>query len=140
MLLVRARPGPLFRICHEPGFYGVPFDIHANTFFFSRISCPMIERFVLPERFACSSQNPVCASRCDAFNSTRNPSHCDSWLKQNMDVVRHDHIRAQNILVKFVLTSAQSAHNGICNRRILQPKRTEPCAIQMPIEIDKLLP
>ncbi len=137
---MRAGPRPIFGSYRQPGLDGIPFDIYTNAFFFCGISHPVIERFVLPEWFAGPAENPVCIPRGYTFNSTRNVRKFDARREQHVNVVRHDYVGMQNVLVEFVLTSSQSCYDRIRDCWDLQPDRAESRTVQVSIEIGKLLP
>src|SRR5205823_5838859 len=59
---------------------------------------PVVEGFILPERFAHTPEDGIGISRRDAFDAGGNPSQRDQRLQKHVDVIRYHNVRVQPVM------------------------------------------
>src|SRR5580700_1315055 len=111
-------------------FHRIPFDVVLKTVEFALIANPVIEGFVLPKRKACSMEKVVRLSRCDTFQRAGNLLDLKLWSDQQMNVVRHDGIGMQIVVLQFGGSSENSRGHELSYRRVLQPNGTGMCLVK----------
>ena len=131
-LPVRARPSPQFRFLHQTCLHRILLDIQPNFLKLPFIPNPMVKRFVLPKCSSCPPKESVRAPSRHALDSVGNPPQRRQRFDQNMHVVRHHNVGAQNVLTQ--LTPPKNCpFNTPRDFRIAEPARPRRTRIQLPV-------
>jgi hypothetical protein len=77
-----------------------------------------------------SLENFIRFSRCRSFEGARDLSDLKLGADEQMNVIRHDRVRVQTVVVQFVGTSKDCLDHELRDARILQPKRTGARAVE----------
>ena len=80
----------MLRRRRKPGRDGVAFDVADYAVTLVRVTDPAIERFILPEPVAGSSQQAVGAAGAGALDHQEHVRELFKWIEQNMNVIGHD--------------------------------------------------
>lgn len=134
-LRVRTRPRPVFRPLGEPGTNRIPFDIRVNAVELPRISHPMVEALVLPERLPNAPQSPVGSPCCRAFPLIRDPGQICFRRQKNVDMVRHHREGVKQVSGEGVFSACEFFDDGRCNSFICQPSRARGGAVEFFVHV-----
>src|ERR1019366_7150430 len=90
----------------------------------------MVENFVLPEGRPGAAQNAVSHATCSPFEPPHDCGPCGTRFEDCVDVIGHDHPRAEIVEPAHGLAKQESVHNHGGYSRILQPEGTGPLAVE----------
>lgn len=130
LLFRSARPGPRSRYGSEPRFHRIVFNVSNDLLTFHRRSYPVVKGLTLPKGLACSLKNAICTLRAHALDATCYPPEWQSWLDEQMNMIRHDDVSKQPVLAQFVGASKNARFNLLCYFSIAQPQGAKPSLVQ----------
>jgi dTDP-glucose 4,6-dehydratase len=129
---ISAGPAPILWALHQASRDGIVFDVVANFLELRAISNPVVERFVLPKRFAYAAKCDVGTTCGDAFDAASDLDKGHSRFEKHMDVIRHNHISVKFVVAEFGVTM-KSSHCTSGNLGIAEPHRTGASHVEMMI-------
>jgi hypothetical protein len=109
----------------------------ADAFEFCRISHPVVERFILPERFTGPAQGRVCVARRDPLHDVGDFGQGNARFQENMHMIRHDHVGVQDVATEF-RTSLDWVFSIGGNFRVAEPAGPEGGGVEVAVEGRKL--
>jgi hypothetical protein len=131
-MLGRARPRPQFGLAHKPRPHGVVVDIAQNPFVLSRVSYPVIKRFVLPKGDARPVEHPIGETSRDALDPTGHSSGGFRRHREEMHMVGHDRVSAElAYTISFRLADYIANHAGYTC--VAQPNRSMLPPVKLPV-------
>ena len=127
------RPGPVARVLHQSGLYGIPFDVSLHALEFARTSNPVIKGFFLPESAARPTQQRVSSAGGRPLQAARDPRKRNMRGQQGVNMIRHHHMRVEVKEPEFECALPESLRNKPGNSFIPQPSRPELCSVQFAV-------